>query len=116
MLLENKKEHILRCVKLGLNLYEAEIITECTEEEIEILDNDDEFKKQVKQQKVLEEYDLLTRQEQAISVAIDRGGSAGVQWKLERINPSRWAGKEEGENPLDDLELNVNLVGKGNDS
>jgi len=116
MFLENKKEHILRCVKLGLNLYEAELITECTEEEIEILDNDDLFKKQVKQQKVLEEYDLLLKQEEAIIIATSKGNSAGAQWKLERINANRWAGKESEENPFDDLELNVNLVGKGNGS
>ena len=115
----NKKEHILRCIKLGLDLYQAEILSECTVEEIETLDKDKHFQLLVRQEAILEEYELLEKHKRVIDDAVLRGNASALQWKLEKINPKRWGKEKESEedkSPFSDEKLEINLVGKANGS
>ncbi len=116
---ENKKDHILRCIKLGLDLYQAEILSECTVEEIDKLDDDEHFQLLVQQEAILEEYELLEKHKTAMDLASSRGNTSAIQWKLEKLNPKKWGNdKEEEENksPYGDEKLEINLVGKANGS
>lgn len=111
MTLEHKKEHILRCVKLGMVLYSAMVLAECTEEEISSIEQDEIFLKRVEQQYALEEYELLQAYEIATEIATNRGITSPIQWKLQKINPKRW---DSGSNNMSEHQtsIQVNLIGK----
>ena len=111
MNLIKKKEHILRCVRLGMELFRAELVAECTEKEIEKLEEDEEFRQQVEQHYALEEYNLLVKHNNAMNVAIMTGRTSAIQWKLERLNPRRWSSGEDDSSKSKPLKLQVNLVG-----
>ena len=110
MTLQQKKEHILRCVRLGMELFQAELVAECTTKEIETIDKDKKFLERVNQYYAIEEYDLLVKHNNAMALAAVTGKTGAIQWKLERINPGRWGKEEEG--VLKNIpNLTVSLVG-----
>lgn len=109
---EYKKEHVLRCIKLGMSFIKATIIAECTEEEIESLKNNKEFILKMAQEEAVQEYELLEAHEFAMEAGKLKGSASAIQWKLERINPERWAHKEKEPAPIAGA-ITVNLVGKG---
>jgi hypothetical protein len=111
MKFKTKKEHILRCVKLGMELDKAYLVAECTEKEIEKLKNDERFKKLIAVQLAIAEDDLLTRHEFATKIAANKGNTAGIQWKLSQINP-KWQSKDRGETPFFPAKIQVELVGR----
>jgi len=94
MQLKERKEHILRLIKLGMELYKASLVAGCSEEEIEQLENDKVFKLKIEAYKAISEKELLDRLEDAMDIAVDRGNSSAIQWKLERLNPKKWGSKE----------------------
>lgn len=110
-----KKEHILRCVKLGMQLYKAQIYAQCTEEEIKLLDNDKNFLKQVEQQYALQEYELLLKHNNAIAIATEKGNASPIQWRLSKLNPNHYASKDKVIELKTPEALTVNLKGKGID-
>ncbi len=112
MTLESKKEHILRLIKLGMELYRAELITECTEEEIDNIEKDEKFNRKAEIYDAISEKELLDKLEKAIDIAVDKGKSSAIQWKLERLNPGRWGNKEAEKRNIDLKNLSISLVGK----
>ena len=111
MSLANKMEHILRCIKLGMELFKAEMVAECTPEEMEVIEKDEDFMVLVAQQYAMEEYDLLKKHSMAMEIATTRGNASAAQWKLGKINPGRW-GSREGNDFLEGTgNYEVNLVG-----
>ena len=108
--IEGKKNHILRCVKLGMELLQAELVAECSVEDIEKIEEDKSFLRQVKNYFAYAEFDLLERHEKAMNNQLVEGKTAAAQWKLERINPRRW-GKEDSKQPPELPNLSVNLTG-----
>ena len=48
MNITEKKEHILRCIRLGMDLFSAALIAECTDKELEDLEEDPNFSRRVK--------------------------------------------------------------------
>lgn len=117
MTFEQKKEHILRCVRLGMELYQAALMSACTPDEITILENDIEFKQKIEVQHALEEYDLLQKHNVAIETASFKGNASPIQWKLSRINKNRWDNGKESDttSSINPSELTINLIGKGTD-
>jgi len=113
MTFEQKKDHIIRCVKLGMELYRAELVSECTLEEIELLDKDKDFLKRIDQQYAIEEYALLTKHNVALEIAKTRGNASPIQWKLGKLNPKRWDSKDKETILTVPESIKVNLVGKG---
>jgi len=95
MTLEQKKEHILRCVKLGMELFKAELVAECAPDEIEAFEKDPVFMEDVERAYAIEEFNLLQKHQTALSIAIMSGRANPVQWKLGKINPKRWGTNEE---------------------
>lgn len=110
MNLDDKKDGILRLIKLGMELYKAGLVVGCSEEDIEQLENDKGFKLKIEAYTAIAEKELLDKLEDAIDIAVDKGNSSAIQWKLERIN-SRWASKEMNREPVPS-NIIVNLVGK----
>jgi len=94
MTIDRKKEHILRCVKLGMDVFQAQLIAECSIKEIEKLDEDKDFQDAIELHNAISELELLEQHEAAILLQAERGTTSAIQWKLERINPKRW-GKDE---------------------
>jgi len=90
MTFQNKKEQIFRFFRLGIEIYRAEILAGCTEEEIELLDKDAHFQQRLKEYEILEEYELLEKHQDGMDIALERGNTSAAQWKLERINPNKW--------------------------
>lgn len=110
MSIDEKKEQLLSLIKLGMDIYKAELILGCTEEEIEGLEKDKEFNKRIAAYEAISEKELLDKLEDAMDIAADRGNSSAIQWKLERLNP-KWANKELGrENPSPNF--TIELVGR----
>jgi hypothetical protein len=98
MVLEDKREAVLRCVKLGLTLDAAFLIAECTDDEITALSEDADFKCRATLQAKLLEHNLLKKLDECIALNTSIGKSDEVRWLLGKINPSRWGnGKEEGQ-------------------
>ena len=90
MELENRKEHVLRCIKLGMDLNSSMYCAECTASEIDFLTKDEEFTAIVKTYQSIEEYNLLVDFELARGMQVQKGNTSATQWKLERTNKERW--------------------------
>jgi len=111
MNLKEKKEHILRCVRLGMDFFSSALIAECTDEELEKLEEDTDFQKRIKIENAIEEERLLIKHNTAIEEAVIKGNASAVQWKLEKINSNRWGNKENNKTLLEG-KVTVNLIGR----
>jgi len=113
MTLNQKKEHILRCIKLGMGLYKAQLVSECTELEIVLLEEDKVFLKEIEQQYAISEYELLIKHNTAIDISKSRGNANPIQWKLSKLNPEQWASKDKETTLRVPEKIQINLIGKG---
>ena len=95
MELDKKQEHVLRCIKLGMDLYSSYIVAQCTQEEIDILDEDEEFIARIEFEQKLQEQDLLKQHSEAALLAGMKGNTHGFEWMLGKINPGRWGQKQD---------------------
>lgn len=110
MNIEGKKNHILRCVKLGMELFQAELVAECSVEDIEKIEEDKSFLREVKNYFAYAEFALLEKHNNAMELQLIEGRTTAAQWKLERMNPRRW-GREDSKQPPELPNLSVNLKG-----
>ena len=94
MELNTKKEHIKRCVKLGMTRIDAYICSECSEKEIEELSLDIEFQKSLDVVEKVAEYELLMKHNNAMEIQLAEGKTKALEWKLAHTNPSRWESKK----------------------
>lgn len=90
MTLDDRKDHVLRFVKLGLDLYSSMLLSECTDEEIESLENDKSFLRDVEICNIIAEKELLEKYDIAMEIASSRGNTNPIQWRLSKLNPDRW--------------------------
>jgi len=104
MELVDKKEHIIRCIKLGMDQYSSCIISQCTEEELKLLDEDKVFKQEVLFTQKLQERDLLEQHSEASLIAGMKGNTHGFEWRLERMNPEQF-----GKRPNSIVNVNQNV-------
>ena len=113
MELKDKQEHVLRCIKLGMDFFSSAIVATCTSAETELLENDTDFQYRILEQQKIAEYELLRRFEQANRIAVKKGNAAPTQWKLGKINKNRW-GDDKGIDSFNSRELpgTIVLVGK----
>ena len=63
------------------------------EKEMEALEKDEEFMRRVEITKAILEMNLIERHDNAMEIQLAQGKTGATQWKLERINPSRWGNK-----------------------
>ena len=90
MELYQKKEHIYRCVTLGMDLYSAYLLAECTDAEIDLLNDDPDFQRRIAIKQKLEERNLLERFDTGMGIAVQKGNVNPVIWKLGILNPDRY--------------------------
>jgi hypothetical protein len=88
--LSEKKEHILRCIQLGMDVYSSQIIAQCTEDEVEKLKDDEEFNNKILFYQKLQERDLLKQHGEAALIAGLKGSTHAFEWILEKLNPERF--------------------------
>ena len=91
MRIDEKKQLIYEFVKLGIEQYEAILLAECDDDEIETLNNDPIFQKRSTYNKLKKEEELLLLHDEAIRIAIDKGDSKGIQWRLEKLKPEKYS-------------------------
>jgi hypothetical protein len=95
-----------------MELVQAELVAECSLEEIDEIESDPDFLREIKLHHAISEMELLEKHEEAMELQVEQGKTSAVQWKLERVNPRRW-GKDDSKDMSPDLSnLNVNLKGK----
>jgi hypothetical protein len=111
--IEQKKEHVLRCVRIGLDFYKSCLIATCTESEIDQLREDEDFQEEIGIVQAVEEYRLLESLDEAIHYAKNKGNSSGIQWKLERLNPDKWGKREK---KTKDFNGSLRIVLEGEDA
>ncbi|NIU83386.1 MAG: hypothetical protein GWN64_07885 [Candidatus Thorarchaeota archaeon] len=90
----DKKTLILNCIRLGMDFYTSCLSVSCSKEEIENLENDEQFQKAVEINTALLEKDLLEDHDKVIADCVDKGIASPLQWKLERVNPSKWGSRQ----------------------
>ena len=110
--LNQKIEHAIRCIKLGMTLEDSLFIAECTDDEMETLYDDEAFLRKVKLHQKLEEMDLLKQHNIAMEIATSRGNTKPIEWKLGIMNNKRWGSKLQVEGDFIPHNLNINLVGR----
>lgn len=100
-------------MKLGMEWDRAALVAECTLDEIDVLESDADFMRKLSINDAILEKNLLAKHDLAMDEAITKGSAAAVQWRLERINPGRWAHKDSS-HPIAAVQGDVviNLVGK----
>ncbi len=90
MELEQKKEHVIRCIKLGMTFDDSLFVSECTDKEMEELSKSEEFLHTIKLHQKLQEMDLLKQHNIAMEIAVTRGNTKPIEWKLGILNKNRW--------------------------
>lgn len=88
--LERKKDLIIDAVRVGMGLGKAFVYAQCTERQVEILQIDKEFQRRVTYVYAQYEKDLLDLHSMSMLLAARRGNAGPAQWKLGKLNPSRW--------------------------
>ncbi len=86
MELEQKKEMAYRFLKLGMPLYSAQILAEFTQEEMDDLEEDKSFQRQVSFVKQKEISRLLERIDSIIDMNTQKGVSTEIRWKLGKLD------------------------------
>jgi hypothetical protein len=89
-----KRDLVLNCISSGLSIERAFVYAQCTPEEIEELESDKEFLSVASFQDVNMELELLNLHTKAMEESARRGNASAVQWRLERLYPSRWGAKQ----------------------
>lgn len=112
MELNQKKDCILRCIKLGMDWYESCIVAECTEPEIELLESDIAFQKLIEQKQAIQEYEWLLAHNVAMDIAKKKGNTKPIEWRLAKLNPNKYDSNNNKTIKLEAPEnIVVNLVG-----
>jgi len=105
-----KKQQIINLITLGLDFAKCCLIVGCTDEETELLKNDKEFQKELEIRVAFEESRLLKiHRETSIKLAKEKDIINGVQWKLKRLNPSKWGRKYNDNADLSGGGINIKL-------
>ncbi len=104
MELVEKKEHIIRCIQLGMDLYSSQIISQCTEDELAQIEKDTTFNQEVLFTQKMQERDLLRQHSEASLIAGCKGNTHGFEWRLERMNPELF-----GKRPSSIVNVNQNV-------
>ena len=94
----DKKDLILNCVALGMDLKQAYYAVELTQEEMDELDNDPLFQRKAMAKKAILERDLLRKLDDVIDMNTKKGNSKELRFKLGATN-SKWRNQGGGAVP-----------------
>lgn len=88
--IESKKAQVYRLVKLGMDVYESQLLAGCTVEEIDAMSADDAFSARCSFLVMVKEKELLEKIDEIIEYNAGRGVSKEITWKLEKMNPKKY--------------------------
>lgn len=98
MINETKMLFLEEFLDLGMDFHTSCLAAELTEEEEEMLADDEGFQRKVAISSAVLEKKLLIRHDEATSIAESRGqGQSAIQWRLGVVNPARYSGKDNGD-------------------
>lgn len=115
MNMEHKKYLIEEAVKLGMDKYSTYLLAECTDTEIEEIENDKDFQSKLDILILIEERELLQSHNDAIKHAIQKGNSRPIEWRLSKLNPEKWGDKITNVNKNVNRNINTNKEGNFTD-
>lgn len=107
-----KEESVLQYIRLGMDFHTSCLASMLTEDEEDILSEDEAFLRQIDIEGAQLERGLLTRHDTASRKAEVRGGTSALQWKLEKINPGRYSGKDK-DSGMFNGKVSINVVRGG---
>lgn len=94
--LESKKDVVSQLVRLGMERERAYIGAACTNKEIEELKKDNDFICDLDYQDIALEESLLKALDFGINIAVKKGNTNAVQWKLSK-HAKKWGNTKEDE-------------------
>lgn len=83
----------MRCIKLGMDQMSAMLIAQCTSSEIEQLEVDERFQREIQFRQHILEMELLEKHMHGRNLAVSKGVTRPIEWMLEKINKDRWSSK-----------------------
>lgn len=102
MELDQKKEIVIKCVRLGMSLASAMILAACDDLDTDRLNSDANFLRRVRFVQKEEELALLRDHQTARIIAAQKGNTKPIEWMLTRFDPERYGGKDAGDTtPID---------------
>jgi hypothetical protein len=84
-----KEDLIFNCVALGMDLQQAYLAVELTEEEMDIMEADPVFQRKAKAKSAILERDLLQKLNNVMDMNLAKGNSKELRYKLGAVN-SKW--------------------------
>ena len=90
MELRDKKLLAERFIKLGMDKYKSLLAAECTQEEIDILEEDKEFTNRIEWLQAKEVSVLLEKLQTVIEINKPRGISTEIRWLLGKLDAPRF--------------------------
>ena len=90
-----KKDLVIEAVCLGMGLDKAYVLARCSAHDIEILTADAHFQDRIAYNYANYEKRLLELHSGAMVLAARKGNTTASQWKLAKLNASRWGDKLE---------------------
>jgi len=111
MTLEDKKNYVKRYIRLGMDRASAMMVAELTFEEMEELDKDEVFNRQLDFQAKLEEKALLEKFDTAMNATVAAYDTKDVRWKLSKLNPARWGEGQKAGKTNNPLNIKINMSG-----
>ena len=91
--IQGKREQVYRLVKLGMDVYESQLLAGCSASEISEMSSDPVFKAQCGFYNLLEEKELLEQIDDIILSNAEKGISTEIRWKLGVINPRKYGSR-----------------------
>ena len=111
MYTEDQTELVLDFIRLGMGFTEACLAAGLSEEDEFELEDDLLFQRKVDVQKAIAEHDLLVRHNNATRIAEKRGnGQNAIQWRLEKLNPSRYSNKDTDDGGKANGRVTINII------
>ena len=90
MELRDKKLLAERFIKLGMDKYKSLLAAECTQEEIDVLEDDKEFTNRIEWLQAKEVSVLLEKLQTVIEINKPRGISTEIRWLLGKLDAPRF--------------------------
>lgn len=116
MALEDRKATILNCVGLGLSYAQAEVLAECSTDEMEQLSKDEAFQARVRYKTESLKRVLLERVLNASEMNAAYGTTTEARWLLEKLDKERFGSGKSTEAPSpDQATITVYLPDNGRD-
>ena len=106
----DKEESVLEFIRLGMDFVKACLASGLTEEEQEFLEDDESFQRKLLVEDACFEKTLLERHETASILAEKKGSTHAIEWKLAKLNPSRFGNKETNGDGMFTGKLVVNMI------